>query len=98
MDRSRKGIQVVPLLYTYTVTILWHGFEPGYPISFICWAFHIYSQKTWYTTQLNGAVKRTLPWWVYTPLLFLYNMYIVFFIGTAFELRYWSLIRNAWGT
>ena len=44
MDKSKKGCQLMPILYTYTVTIVWHGLEPGYPIFFVYVALQVYSQ------------------------------------------------------
>jgi lysophospholipid acyltransferase len=35
LDTKKKGIQIVPILTTFVVSAIWHGFYPGYYFFFI---------------------------------------------------------------
>jgi len=35
MKKDNKGLQIVPILTTFVVSAVWHGFYPGYFLFFI---------------------------------------------------------------
>jgi len=45
LNRNKKGVQIVPIISTFVVSAIWHGFYPGYYMFFISSGLMDYSFK-----------------------------------------------------
>lgn len=79
VKKDKKGIQIVPILSTFVVSAIWHGFYPGY------YLFFISSGLLDYQFKLGSKI-----WVLFTWMPVHLQRFLLFAI-TYIQCAYWGL-------
>ena len=81
----------MPQVLSFLVSAIWHGIEPGLFVTFFGFGMVLYMWKVAEKTKLVDAIARTVPFFVYHPVRWLFIYFIACYYVICFELRHFSV-------
>lgn len=92
--KPRGQLQAIPTLLTYLASALWHGIDAGYFFFFVGLGLLDVFGRIASSTKIAHTVKETVPGSILLPLVWLFNMFSLSYLGMAFVFMQYNKFKH----